>query len=289
MTANQVVTATVAPVRGAVAYAWFAGTASGGVIYVGTTTSYQCVITGPGGAGAQPGTSLKVGSAYVDNSTNALLPDGVLSQIFGGVFGVGPGTAMASNANLPSNVSLSAGGSLIYTAPAGNSGLTISGTNIGEFDAVLRAAYDQYKLGFDRILMSAADIQNFMGTMLGQNAAAQFRIFFDADAETGRIVAGRRVTSYLNKWFGNTLDIEVHPFLPPGTVLFWSDRTPYELAGVPNLLEAHVRQDYYQIQWPFQTRRYEYGVYCDEVFACYFTPAFAAITNLNAPSGNASI
>ncbi|MGH7191757.1 MAG: hypothetical protein ACREF0_21505, partial [Acetobacteraceae bacterium] len=92
-----------------------------------------------------------------------------------------------------------------------------------------------------------------------------------------------------NKWFGNTLDIEVHPFLPPGTILFWSDRTPYELSGVPNLLEAHVRQDYYQIQWPFQTRRYEYGVYCDEVFACYFTPAFGAITNLNPSTGNASI
>ncbi|MGH7104699.1 MAG: hypothetical protein ACREFJ_20155, partial [Acetobacteraceae bacterium] len=199
------------------------------------------------------------------------------------------GTAMATNPNLPAGISISTGGSLVYTAAAGNTGLTISGTNIEEFDAVLRAAYDQYKIGYDRILISAADLGNFMGAMLNNNAAAAFRIFFDADAETGRIVAGRRVTSYLNKWFGNTLDIEVHPFLPPGTILFWSDRTPYELSGVPNLLEAHVRQDYYQIQWPFQTRRYEYGVYCDEVFACYFTPAFGAITNLNPTTGTASI
>jgi len=289
VTSGQNVTATVTPVAGAVAYAWFAASSTGAETYVGTTSTNQCVITGPGSGTAQPVTSLKVSGAYVDNSTNALLPDGVLSQIFGSVFGGAPGTVMATNPNLPSGVSLTAGGSLVYTAASGNTGLTISGTNIGEFDALLRAAYDQYKIGFDRILMSAADIQNFMGTMLGQSAAAAFRIFFDANAETGRIVAGRRVTSYLNKWFGNTLDIEVHPFLPPGTVLFWSDRTPYELSGVPNLLEAHVRQDYYQIQWPFQTRRYEYGVYCDEVFACYFTPAFAAITNLNSPSGNQSI
>jgi hypothetical protein len=289
VSANQVVTATVATVPGAVAYAWFAGATSTSLFFRGISTSNQVVIGGPGASTNQPLTSLQANGVFLDNSTNLLLPDGVLSQIFGSVFGAAPGTSMATNPNLPGNVSLSSGGSLIYTAPTGNSGLTISGTNIAEFDAVLRAAYDQYKLGFDRILMSAADIQNFMGTMLGQNAAAAFRILFDADAETGRIVAGRRVTSYLNKWFGNTLDIEVHPFLPPGTILFWSDRTPYELAGVPNLLEAHVRQDYYQIQWPFQSRRYEYGVYCDEVFACYFTPAFAAITNLNAPSGVASL
>lgn len=286
---GQNVTATVTPVAGAVAYAWFAGTATGAEYYVGTTYSNQCVITGPGSSTAQPVSSLKVSGSYLDNSTNPLLPDGVLSQVFGSVFGAAPGTWMSTNPNLPSGVSMTAGGSLVYTAAAGNTGLTVSGTNIAEFDAILRAAYDQYKIGFDRILVSAADIQNFMGLMLGQNAAAAFRIFFDADAETGRIVAGRRITSYINKWFGNTLDIEVHPFMPPGTILFWSDRTPYELAGVPNLLEAHVRQDYYQIQWPFQSRRYEYGVYCDEVFACYFTPAFAAITNLNPTTGNGSI
>jgi hypothetical protein len=289
VTAGQVVTATVAQVPGAVAYAWFTGTAAGSLTFRGISTSNQVVIGGPGAATNQPLTALQVGGVFQDNSTNLLLPDGVLSQIFGSVFGGAPGTAMATNPTLPNGVGITAGGSLVFNAAPGNSGLTISGTNIAEFDAILRAAYDQYKLGFDRILMSAADIQNFMGTMLGQNAAAAFRIFFDADAETGRIVAGRRVTSYLNKWFGNTLDIEVHPFLTPGTVLFWSDRTPYELSGVPNLLEAHVRQDYYQIQWPFQTRRYEYGVYSDEVFACYFTPAFAAITNLNPPTGTVSI
>jgi hypothetical protein len=123
--------------------------------------------------------------------------------------------------------------------------------------------------------------------MLGQAAgSSSFRILFDADQETGRIVAGRRVTSYMNKFFNNTLDVEVHPYVPPGTILFWSDRSPYELSGVANLLEAHVRQDYYQIQWPWRTRRYEYGVYCDEVFSCYFTPAFAAIVNKNPTTGS---
>ena len=162
-------------------------------------------------------------------------------------------------------------------------------SNFAEIDAVLRAAYDQYKIGFDRILISAADVLDSFGAMLGQASTANgFRMFFDADAETGRIVAGRRVTSYLNKFFNNTLDVVVHPYLPPGTILFWSDRSPYELSGVANLLEAKVRQDYYQIQWPWKSRRYEYGVYCDEVFPCYFTPAFAVITNKNPTTGSFS-
>jgi hypothetical protein len=285
VTSGQVVTASVAVVNGAVAYAWYAGTTSGSETFVGITATNRVIITKVPAATNQPIGNLKVGGVYQDNSTNALLPDGILSQIFGSVFGGAPGTVMSTNPSLPTNITLTGGGSLVYTAPVGNTGLTIAGTNIAEFDVLLQAAYEQYKIGFDKVYMSSADISNFSGLMLASGNTSMFRIMFEANQETGRLIAGRRITSYLNKFFGNTLDIEIHPYMPPGTILFWSDRAPYELSGVPNILEAHVRQDYYQIQWPLATRRYEYGVYVDEVFACYFTPAFAVITNLNAPTG----
>jgi hypothetical protein len=292
--ATQVVTATVTPVIGAVGYAWFVGTASGAEVFAGLTQANQANFTKNPAATNQPVTSLKVGGAYQDNSTNTLVPDGILSQIYGSVFGSGYSTTMYTNPNLPTvvtagdTIALSTGGSIVYTKDNANTGLTISGTNIEEFDVVLQAAFDQYKIGYDKIFMSSTDIANFLGTFFGQNAAAQFRILFDAEAETGRIVAGRRVTSYLNKFFGNTLDIEVHPYLPPGTILLWSDLIHYELSGVANILQARVRQDYYQIEWPLRTRRYEYGVYVDEVFECNFTPAFATITNLNPTAGTPS-
>jgi hypothetical protein len=293
VTTAQVVTATVAAVPGAVAYAWYVSTTTGAELFAGITAGNQAIFT-KAPANTQPVNNLKVAGNFQDNSVNTLLPDGIISQIFGSVFGAGYSTTMYTNPSLPAVVqsgdvfATSSGGSLVYTKKSGNTGLTISGTNIAEFDAVLQAAYDQYKLGFNRILMSSTDIANFMGSFFGQNAAQAFRILFDAEQSTGRIVAGRRVTSYLNKFFGNTLDIELHPFVPPGMIIFWSDRTPYELAGVSNLLEAHVRQDYYQIQWPLRTRRYEYGVYVDEVFSCYFTPAFGVLCNVNPPSGSPS-
>lgn len=293
-TAGQVITATVTPVPNAVGYAWYFGTTTGATTLQAITTGNQVKLSSvPVGGSRQVITALQVGGVYQDNSVNSLVPDGILSQMYGSVFGTAPSLAMSTSQTLPSvstgTLSISAGGSLTFVGNSGNTGLTISGTNIAEWDALLQAAYDQYKIGFDRILMSSADVANFMGTMLGQNAAASFRILFDAEAETGRIVAGRRVTSYLNKFFGNTLDVEIHPYIPQGTIIFWSDRAPYELSGVPNILEAHVRMDYYQIQWPFRSRRYEYGVYADEVFACYFTPAFAVMSNIYGPNGTPTV
>jgi hypothetical protein len=286
---SQCVTATVTLVPGAFAYAWFVGSATGAEYFAGITPSNQAIFTKYPATTNQPIGNLKVGASYADNSSDQLVPDGVLTQVFGAVMGPSPGQIMATNPLLPNNISFTAGGSIIYSMAAGNIGLTLQGSNFLEIDSVLRAAYDQYKIGFDRILMSSVDVLNTFGAMLGQASTANgFRIWFDADAETGRIVAGRRVTSYLNKFFNNTLDVEVHPFVPPGCILFWSDRSPYELSGVANLLEARVRQDYYQIQWPWKSRRYEYGVYCDEVFSCYFTPAFAAIINVNPTTGSFS-
>ena len=284
---TQAVTATVALVPGAFAYAWFVGNASGAETLAGITPSNQAIFSKYPAAGTQPIGTLKVGTTYADNSVDQLIPDGILTQVFGQVLGPAPGTLMATNPLLPSGISLSAGGSIIYSMASGNTGLTLNGSNFAEIDAVLRAAYDQYKIGFDRILISAADVLDSFGAMLGTASTSNaFRLIFDADQETGRIVAGRRVTSYLNKFFNNTLDVEVHPYIPPGCILFWSDRSPYELSGVANLLEARVRQDYYQIQWPWRSRRYEYGVYVDEVFSCYFTPAFAAIINKNPTTGS---
>lgn len=287
---TQAVTGTVTAVAGAQAYAWFVGSTinSPSTMYLaGLTPSNQVILSAVPASTKQPLSSLYVSGVGQDNSTNVLLPDGVLPQITGAIMGPDPGRFMATNPVIPSGVSVSQGGSLIYQLSSGNHGLTISGSNIAEFDTLLQAAFDQYKVGFNRILISTVDMLDSFGQMLNQASASNvFRILFDADAETGRIVAGRKVTSYMNKFMGNTLDVEIHPYLPPGTVIFWSDRPPYELSGVQNILEARVRQDYYQIQWPWRSRRYEYGVYCDEVFSMYYTPSFALITNKNPSTGS---
>ena len=79
---------------------------------------------------------------------------------------------------------------------------------------------------------------------------------------------------------GSALDIKVHPNMPAGTLLMTTAALPYPLAGVGNLIQIRTRQDYYQIEWPLRTRRYEYGIYTDEVLQHFFPPAMAVITNI---------
>lgn len=285
----QCITATVTAVNGATAYAWFAGASNDptAMYLAGITPSNQVILTAVPASTNQPLSTLYVNGSPADNSVNILVPDGIIPQMMGAILGPAPGTFMSTNPYLPSGISLSASGAIVYTESAGNTGLDINGASIAEFDAIFKAAYDQYKIGYDRILMSGADMLGSFGAMLDTAAGSNiFRIVLDGDTVNQRIVAGQKVTSYMNKFYGNTLDVEVHPYLPPGTIIFWSDRPPYELANTPNLLEARVRQDYYQIQWPWKTRRYEYGVYVDEIFAMYFPPAFAMIRNLNPSTGS---
>ena len=91
------------------------------------------------------------------------------------------------------------------------------------------------------------------------------------------------VRTYLNRFSmqgGSVIDIRVHPNMPAGTILMTTKALPYPLAGVGNVNQIRTRQDDYQIEWPLRSRRYEYGVYADEVLQCYFPPSLALITNI---------
>ena len=80
------------------------------------------------------------------------------------------------------------------TATQGNTGLTINGQNIVEFDAMCQAAWDQYKVPFDRILMSSTDIISGMGGFFNSSNTTDYRFVAQADAMAGRIQLSPFVT-----------------------------------------------------------------------------------------------
>ena len=103
------------------------------------------------------------------------------------------------------------------------------------------------------------------------------------DTVQGSVVGGTLVRSYLNKFTMNgaqEVPIRLHPNIPPGTIMFTSSRIPYPLSNVTNVLQIRARRDYYQIEWPLRTRKYEFGIYSDQVLQNYFTPAFGVIKNI---------
>ena len=252
------VTASVVPVRGAFAYAWFFGTAAAEKLVAVTYINSVLITTVPA-AGNQTAASL-VGTDY---STNSLVFDGLLT------FTSDP-----------------ASGSYYLSQPTGVAGtgtpLTANGDGgCVEIDSALQAFWDLYRLSPTRIMVSSQEQKNITKAVLkgSSNAAQRFVV----NTSQGNVAGGFKVTSYLNQFTmggAKDLPIELHPNMVPGTIFFECDELPYPLSNVINVLQIRTRRDYYQLEWPLRTRKYEYGVYADEVLQNFFPPAFGMITNI---------
>lgn len=245
--AGKKVTASIPAVRGAVAYAWYWGVA--GSEKLGAVTTAAKVEITANAAGTQAASELTK-----DNSTSSLEYDGLLTQIAlpdsGGYFSDKRADALTSDG---------AGG--VY-----------------EFEEAFIHFFTRYRLSPDTVYVNARDLVSLTKLIIGNSGAPLIKLNVDI-SNTNNIRAGTVVGSYLNKVTGDELNIVVHPNLPAGSYLFYSSRLPAYVQGATSPIQIRTRQEYYQIEWPLRTRKYEYGVYADAVLQCMFTPAFGLITN----------
>lgn len=248
------IAASVAPVRGAVAYAWYWGAA--GSERLGAVTTINSVsITAAANGAAQLASDLPA----ADNSTSALEFDGLLT--------------IASKANLNSYYQALATGT-----PGAGSSLSEAGGRIEQIDIALAAFFDKYRLQPDKIYVNFRQFQKITNLVLGAtNPQVMFTVDVNSPVEA---IAGRNVAKYLSPITGEVINLVVHPNLPPGTILFRTTRVPAYLDGVSDLCRVRTRREYHQIEWPLRTRKYEYGVYADEVLQHYFPPSLGIITNI---------
>lgn len=256
------VTASVAAVTGAVAYAWFWGATAAGATLGAITTINSVVITTATGTGTQSPSSAGV-DWTADHSTNSLVYDGLLTQI----------VKTGSNSYVAVQPTGTAGTGTALTAD-GNGGIV-------EVDAALKAFWNNYRLSPSDIWVNSQEQENMTKKILqgGSNAAQRFMV----EVKDGLVAGGFKITSYLNKFAmegATELPVKLHPNIPPGTILFTTDKLPYPLSNVRNVLQVRMRKGYYQLEWPLRSRKYEYGVYSDEVLQNYFPPAFGIITNI---------
>lgn len=251
------ITATVAPVAGAVGYAWFVGPA-GSERLNAVTSLNSTVITAASNGAAQLASTL----AASDNSTSSLDFDGLLYQ------------------------ALKAGsGAYLKVMPTGTPGqgtpLTSDGAGgIVEFEEAFVYFYNRYRLSPTKIYVSAQELINITKKVIGNGGAPLLKLNAAINAQTNAIAAGVVVGSYWNKVTGQEVPLVVHPNMPAGTIFFYTERLPYPLANVSNVARMLMRQDYYQIEWPLRTRKYEYGVYADGVLQHYAPFSMGVITNI---------
>jgi hypothetical protein len=251
------INASVTPVTGALGYAWFWGAAGAEVLGAITTINSVVITTTP--TGTQTASSLGTN----DNSANVLAFDGLISQV-----------------NIPGS------GSYVYRMASGTPGIgtpltSDSAGGIIEIDTVLKYMWDNYRLSPDTMWVNSQEALNISRKILSGSQTAAQRFVFESSQDV--VGGGIMVRTYLNRFSmqgGSVIDIRVHPNMPAGSILMTTKVLPYPLAGVGNVNQIRTRQDYYQIEWPLRSRRYEYGVYADEVLQCYFPPSLALITNI---------
>ncbi|OQW33980.1 MAG: hypothetical protein A4E20_12185 [Nitrospira sp. SG-bin2] len=255
--ATSTLSATVTRVNGAVGYAWFVGTA--GNERLQTVTSINSVtLTSLVGTG-QLASAIPGGAA--DRSTSAVDFDGLLVQAFK------PG----SNAT-------------IIAQPTGVAGtgtpLTADGAGgIVEFEQLFVNMYNRYRLSPSVIMVSSQELINISKKVIQGSGAPLLQLLREIDGPT-TIVAGTKIGSYMNKVTGDVVPVVVHPNMPAGTILFYTQNVPYPMSGVPSVARMLLRQDYYQLEWPLQQRKYDYGVYFDGVLQHYAPFSMGIITNI---------
>lgn len=250
------ITGSTTAVAGAVAYAWFWGVA--GSELLGAITTLNSVAITAAATGTQNATAFTT-----NGSQNSFLYDGLLTMAMNPAFG-------GYNYVMPNGV---AGVGTKLTAD-GKGGVV-------EIDNALRSFWDRLRLSPTCIWVSAQEAQGITQAVLTGNSSPAFR--FNIDASQAGIAGSMNVSSYLNKYgMAGVKDIPImiHPNMPAGTILFDTHTLPYQLSGVTNVRQIKTRQEYYQIEWPLRTRRYEYGVYADEVLQHYFPPSLGVIRNI---------
>lgn len=255
---TSVITASVTPVSGAYAYAWYVGTA-GNEKLAAITTINSMSITALPGAGNEALSAVDAN----DNSKNALEFDGLL-------------TIAASDL-----------GSYFKALATGTAGtgtkLTSDGAGgVTELEAMFLDRWNKYRLGFDVLFMNAQQLLDVNALVIANGGAPLIRFGADQAGHPTQIDAGVVIGTYLNKVMNQKVQVAVHPNLPPGTIMGYAREVPYKLSGIQNIAQMRLRRDYYQIEWPRRSRKYEYGVYFDGVLQHYFPPAIGVITNIAA-------
>lgn len=252
-TAVQGINATVAAVNGAIGYAWYLGATAGTERLVKITGYPTALLTNTNSTG-QLAAALPAG----DTSTFSLNYDGMLTQI------LTPGSGAYVK---------DLGGAALSTSGSGSGG-------IAEFDTLIADRIANYRLVPTDIFMSPVDHAAASALILTGNT--NLGPFIMGDASSNGMAAAAQLKVYNNKvGFGTPqLTVHAHPFIPAGTVIFYSRTNPYPLSNVPNLLRKLCRRDYWQVDWPVVTNQRTLGVYFDAVLQMYFAPAYGVITGI---------
>lgn len=256
---DSAIRASTPVVAGAVAYAWYVGPTGGDVVLQAITTLNSVSLTALS-VGTQNCTAITA-----DNGKNLYGYDGILYQAW----------TTASGAYIANQATGTPGtGTPLTSDTAGG---------IVEIDAMLESLWANYKLSPSVIYANAQEVKNITKKILASTGADYTIQMTTPSDDLRRVTGGVLVANYLNKFAmggGQLISIQLHPNMPAGTLMAVTEQLPYPVPNVENVIEMHLRRDYYQTEWAMREMQYESGVYFDGVLAHYMPASIGIITNI---------
>ena len=263
VTLGQTLSASVAALSGAVAYAWYVGTAGAETLQAITTIN-SATFAAPLTGGQQA-----VSAVTADNSANPNYAyDGLLTA------------ALKSGSN--AYVKTMATGTAGTGTPLGATGRG----SVTEIDDMFQQMWNLYQVSPTVLYVNVQELKNITAKVLSNASGPLLRYAVNGtDGNPYDLAAAGAVSFYFNPFAlngGLKIPVRIHPRVPPGTIIGYAENLPiqYQSNEVPNVAEVKTRQDYYQIYWPVVTRQWQVGVYAEEVLAIYAPFAMGVITNI---------
>jgi len=254
---KHVISAYTTAVKGAAGYAWYVGTTGALKLHSITTLNSTTVSALPSGSN-QDSASL----VAADYSKQSLVFDGLLTYAY----------TTANNAYYKA----------LATGTPGT-GTTLTGDGLGgvqEFSDAFASFYDNYRMSPTHIWVNSAQILKIKALCLLNGSGAPYVIRMNEAASGMDLVAGMKSLTLINPITQDEVKVTVHPFLTKGTILFTTDKLPYEVSDVPAPLRIKTQREYYNMMWPLRTRAWESGTYATEVLQCYAPFTLGVIHNV---------
>jgi hypothetical protein len=252
--ATSSLAASIAAVKGAVAYDWFFSSNSGATwFYAATTTvaafTFLSTLVASAAVSNLPDISAALPTVNVaaDNGSNPQVNgsssqfNGFLASLAGDYNAAGqfvtPGTATPN----PS-----------VFVDGGAAALTLAGGSVAQIEALFASLWNAVKCSPTALMMNATQAQEIANLVLGSTASTTFLTTDEANRIS--TTAGGRVGQIVNTPAGGvTVPIEVHTSLPPGTIIARTDRVPFPQANISSTLEVRTLRD--MTQFDYATNR----------------------------------
>jgi hypothetical protein len=235
----------VTPVEGAMAYAWFVGTSGNEVLQEVTTNSavtFTALVAGGTAASA----------LTADGSADVNSYDGIFPQV------------IAGNG---------------YYNDLGYTSFHSNDAGVQEIDDYCAWLYQNWKIGPAKIWCGYGAFADITKAIVSSTAAPTYLIANDVQ-DRANFIGSLRTAKYINKYTGEVIDLEVHPWFPSSTIACFVDTVPYENANIPHVLEMGLGYDYTAIEYAQTKPKYEFETRFFGALKHYFPASFGIITNI---------